>query len=146
MTTREHLIKAVQDGNTTKVKRLLEDGADVNARNDGGDTLLHVACLYGRLKIARLLLKHGAAIHATQTHGGKTPLALACLHYETDLVRLFLEAGADPTILDAWGFGPLDRVTVTKRHDPIREEIIDLFRQYHPELVMEAWCAGSPAR
>jgi len=149
MTTHKRLIKAVEDDNTIEVKRLLENGADVNARGGPSDTLLHLTCLYGRLEIARLLIEHGADINARQTYGGKTPIDLACLYVEPNIVRLLFEAGADPNILDERGFGPLDRAMVMKIGDPIREEIIDLFRQHAPELVMEAFCVmsyGDPAR
>ena len=144
LTTQEDLIKAVERGDTIEVKRLLEAGADVNAKNEFGSTPLHWACVYGRLEIARLLLEHGANVNASQQRGG-TPLDLACLYQETSIVRLFLEAGADPTILDKWGFGPLNRIMGLSDTDPHREEILELFRQYAPELVMEKFCTMSMA-
>ncbi len=41
------LLDAIRDGDKTKVQQLLQDGANVNARDDAGDTALD-ACRPGR--------------------------------------------------------------------------------------------------
>jgi len=46
------------------VKFLLQQGADVNARNDGGGTALHGASFLGRSKSAQLLIENGVDIKA----------------------------------------------------------------------------------
>ena len=55
---------------------LLENDADVNARDAKNRTPLHVASVYGDLDGARLLLQHGADIHA-QDAEGRTPFQAA---------------------------------------------------------------------
>lgn len=40
------------------------EGANVNLKNDGGRTALHYAASKGRLKIAELLISHGAKINS----------------------------------------------------------------------------------
>jgi len=54
-------------------KLLVDHGADVNARQQGGFTPLHEAALGGCAEIATLLLEHGANINA-KTDKGKTPI------------------------------------------------------------------------
>jgi ankyrin repeat protein len=48
-------------------------GADINLRNDEGQTALHLALQHGSLDIMRLLLKNGANVDAPDMDGS-TPL------------------------------------------------------------------------
>ncbi len=56
-------------GNVEFVRRLIEQGADVNATNRDGSTALHGAALLGRAEIVKELLDHGAN-SAAKTHRG----------------------------------------------------------------------------
>ena len=56
-------------------KLLLDRGAEVNARQEGGFVPLHAAAQSGNLEMARLLMKHKAEVNA-KSDNGKTPLAL----------------------------------------------------------------------
>jgi uncharacterized protein len=58
------------------VKLLLENGADPNARQQGGFTPLHSAAQNGDLESLELLLEHGADPQA-DSEGHKTPLQMA---------------------------------------------------------------------
>lgn len=49
-------------GNFKEVKRLVADGADVNAYNSSAGTPLCNAAKHGYVEIARFLLDHGAKI------------------------------------------------------------------------------------
>jgi ankyrin repeat protein len=63
---------------------LLENGAEVNAKQAGGVTPLHSAAHNGQTRLAKLLLEHGADLKA-ETEDGKTPLHMAEeeQHHET---------------------------------------------------------------
>ena len=65
-----------------------------NARSDG-QTLLMVACKYGRVGCVRLLLEHGANVNACGGLGNYTPLAYAAYHGHLEVVRALLEHGAN---------------------------------------------------
>ena len=51
---------AVIGGNLKTIKYLIDNGADVNAVNDFGETPLHWCCKEGNLEITRLLISCGA--------------------------------------------------------------------------------------
>lgn len=70
--------------------------------------------------------------------------ALKWALFDLDIARLLLEHGADPAAPEIHGVFLLDSPLVaTLRRppdDPHREKILDLFREYAPEAVMEAYC------
>ena len=71
----------MQDVDVAKV--LLQNGADVNAVNEGRWTALHMACEHAQYHIVKLLLQNGANVHVsfvdmrTCFMYTKTPLDLA---------------------------------------------------------------------
>jgi len=58
----DEIVCAAMRGNRRCIRRRLAEGADVNVRGHGpgGETALHMACLYGHAEAVRLLLQHGA--------------------------------------------------------------------------------------
>ena len=114
----------------------------MNAKDIQGWTPLHEAAEAGRTDIVQLLLDAGADVEASDKYG-RTPLHTACEFGNTTTVQLLLEQGADPNARNKWDRTPLD-LTLLKTDDPQREEIIELFRQYAPEMVMETYCTQSP--
>jgi len=62
-----HLVAAA--GNEADVKRIIELGADRDARNDSNQTPLHVAITKGNVAAAGLLVKLGVNMEA-RTHDG----------------------------------------------------------------------------
>ena len=60
-------------GHTNEAQVLITKGADVNAKNDRGETPLHWAVRYRKEETAELLITNGADVHAKNKEG-KTPL------------------------------------------------------------------------
>lgn len=88
------LIAAAQQNHLEMVKRLIQNGADVNAANSGGMTALHLAVRDGHAETAFFLMDKGADIHAV-SNAGYTPLYLACTNNRTRMTRYLIAQGAD---------------------------------------------------
>jgi len=125
--------------NPGMIKLLLDHGADPNARDEASYTPFHHACVRGHTSVVLMLLEAGADASASDNFGA-TPLHVACRNGHTDIVRFLLEKDVDPGMRDKDNCTPLDMVKKLNLGNPHREEIIDLFRQYAPDLVMEAYC------
>ena len=51
------------DCNRIVIKRILESGADINARTKWGDTPVHYAAMYSCYEVLRQLIDKGAEVH-----------------------------------------------------------------------------------
>ena len=87
---------AAQGGDLASVRRLLREGADVNAPQGDGMTALHWAAERGDEALCEVLLYAGARVDAGTRIGHYTPLHLAARAGSETLTRMLLDAGADP--------------------------------------------------
>ncbi len=87
------LMEAIYRGNLESVKSLLDKGADVNAKMDGGVTPLMVASVNGNLDVVNLLLDRGADINA-KTDKGNSALDFAGYKGSPEVVKLLKSRGA----------------------------------------------------
>jgi len=85
------LVKAIRDADAQAVRKLFEDGADVNARDAEGNTPLILASFYASPKCVALLLEKGADANAANKVG-VTALIRAATNHEKTL--LLINAGA----------------------------------------------------
>jgi len=78
---------------------LIDKGADVNARDQGGNSVLATAANANNLEVARLLIGKGAQVN-TVDGGGYTPLLNATGNGDRSaaLVKLLLEKGAQVNV------------------------------------------------
>jgi len=89
--------RAVRTGDRDSLRRLHVAGADVNARDQYGQTGLMIAAREGRPEIVRALLEAGAALDHT-AKDRLSAVMLAVLNGHAEIVQLLTEAGADLTI------------------------------------------------
>ena len=87
--------QAAYQGNNEAVKRYLEAGTDVSAKNKSGDresTPLHYAAVRGHKETAELLIAEGADMNANSDNGG-TPLDWAIGKNRTEVADLLRKHG-----------------------------------------------------
>ena len=89
------LADAAQRADWSVVRTLIEEGADVTARQGDGATALHWAAYWGEIESADLLIRAGADVNAANDLG-VTPLWAAAENGSAAMVRRLLDAGADP--------------------------------------------------
>lgn len=96
----ESLFSAACMGDSRKLERLLDQGADPNFRAESGSTALHSAYQWGQLESVKILLNRGADVNlGDQYH--RTLLALASERGDFDFVRFLISKGGDVNINDA---------------------------------------------
>lgn len=96
----KELLKAIQGDEIKKAKDLIAQGASVNARNEFGETPLHLA---QSKEMAEFLLSKGADIHAKDNEFGMTPLFNA----PKEIFKLLISKGADVNARSKKGLTPL---------------------------------------
>ena len=125
----EDLLAAVRKGDAERVKALLAQGADVNAKSPYGATGLFFAADRGNVEIIRILLDHGANVNVKDTFYGATALTWATQKERWDVIKLLLgkgaTAGADDVLMTAVEKGNAEIVkAVLERKDAIPAETL----------------------
>lgn len=100
------LLYAAKDHNIVRIKQLLAQGADVNARDHDGGTTLSAVSFKGSLEIVNTLLAAGAYLEGRDDEGN-TPLMFAAMGNNTEVVKLYLSLGANPNSRDKNDMTPL---------------------------------------
>ena len=96
------------------VEFLLQNAADVHAKDKGGLVPLHNACSYGHYEVTELLVKHGASVNVCDLWKF-TPLHEGSAKGKYEIVKLLLKHGADPTKKNRDGHTPMDLVSKNRR-------------------------------
>ena len=110
------LINAALGGDTAEIKQLLDQGADINARDEREMTALHLAVENRHVMTLEFLLKNGADVNA-RDRDGWTPLHLATFLNDTRAMSMLLDGGASMDIRDRDGRNPLDIAALYQRKE-----------------------------
>ena len=95
---------AARDNVEWIAQRCLDLQMNIDATDDYGQTPLHVAAMYGSLRVAELLLQRGANKEVGHDRGtynerdwaGLTPIAVAATRLRKDFITLMLKFGSNP--------------------------------------------------
>lgn len=97
---RDNLIKAIESEDLSLIDKILRDGANINAQNDFGESVLSDAVFVlagspNRYSIVEFLLEKGANPKILDSERGGC-LQNAMLEMDTKMLELLLDSGADP--------------------------------------------------
>ena len=82
------------EGNLDQVKILLHKDANIQSRDQDGDSPLHLAALYGHTEVIQYLISQSADIHS-RGHHGRTPLMMAAENCKgEEIIPLLIAAKA----------------------------------------------------
>lgn len=98
---------AVSNGNSTIIKMLLENKADIKSTNKRGIQPIHLAAKEGDVGLLQQLLKQKADLEA-KTNQKKRPIHYACEVGHADVVACLIDAGCDPLTPDLTNASPYD--------------------------------------
>ena len=106
------------------VQRLIDKGADVNARGGICGTSLRAASREGHEAVVRILLEKGANVNAKVGIFG-TALGDACICGHEKVVRLLLEKGADIDAIGDEGFGTVLQTASFYGHEAVMRLLLE---------------------
>ena len=102
---------------------------NINSKNKGGITPLHLAIYKNQEQIVPILLKNGSNVHLQETSHGMTPLIVACRFNNTNAItKLLLHYGSLLHVKDNKGWNPLHIACGRDKLD-----IVKLLLQYGTE-------------
>lgn len=98
----EQLIQAAERKETETIKRLIEEGVDINTKDSEGRTATMIATYHNDVDTAKALIKAGADVNI-QDNMKNNPFLYAGAEGYVEILKLTIEAGADPTITNRYG-------------------------------------------
>lgn len=110
---------AAQNDHARVVEKLLEGGADVNAKAINGSTALHIAAHRNYLDVVNALLKGDADVNCYDNALFR-PLHFAAQEGHTKIVELLLKNGADIEATNVDGLTPLHIAAYYKHLDVVK--------------------------
>jgi len=114
------LLNRARYGDLQGVKRLIQQGIDINTTNTSNQTALYTACEKGHTEVALYLLDSGASVNL-----GANPLITAVRNNHYDCVKLLLEHHANANCANSLRESPIS-ISISKH----QYSIILLLLQY----------------
>ncbi|MEC7680078.1 MAG: ankyrin repeat domain-containing protein, partial [Planctomycetota bacterium] len=98
---------AARTGDVQTLKQQIDNGQDINAKQNGNVHAIGLASLFGHVEAVELLIKNGANVNQ-QTKDGGTALHGASFLGRVKIVETLLRAGANVKISNSNGMTPIN--------------------------------------
>ena len=107
--TVDDLMEAVREGNTRRIKLVLQNGVDVNSKDSVGESALIVAAREGKTDVVKTLIDSHADLEIRDKSGRKAVIhAIQQGHLET--LEALLQGGASPNAARPEDLRPLESI------------------------------------
>ena len=116
----DKLLSAAGTGDSALIENLLDRGADIEARDDDGETALMKASAAGQAAVVETLLDRGAALEAREDVIGFTALMGASRYGQAAVVETLLNRGADISARSDEGETALDIAYIKEQQEVIK--------------------------
>ena len=104
---------------------LIENGSDINGKDGGGNTPLHLACCMRNVSIVKQLLKKGAKADEINNLG-YTSLHYATMFERLDLLNELINHGADVNVKTRDKSNALHIAASSRSNEEVAKKLIDL--------------------
>ncbi|KAA0162207.1 hypothetical protein FNF28_04810 [Cafeteria roenbergensis] len=120
------------------MRLLLEHGADLEAKDQSGQTALIMSAANGKADVTALLLEHGADLEA-KDQSGQTALIMSAANGKADVMALLLEHGADLEAKDQDGRGVASVCWGARCRELLGGA--ERLQRWHRRRSLVVWCA-----
>lgn len=120
----EQLIEAAKGKDADTIRRLIEEGVDVNTQDSGGRTSTMIATYNNDAETAKILIDAGADVNI-QDEIENNPFLYAGAEGYIEILKLTIKAGADPSITNRYGGTALIPASEHGYVDVIKELLIN---------------------
>ena len=122
----KRLLGAADTGDLQEIKNLVEEGADLDYRDQYGNSPLSNAGWKGHIEAVKLLHELGADLNQP-CYEDSSLIMHAAFNAQMEIVRFYLENGADPNQTNPENGETLLHTTISKTNQPKRTELVTLF-------------------
>lgn len=122
---KENFFRAVKTGDCNKIRLYVNNGIDINSKDEDGWTALMIASENDKKKIVKLLIELGADVKVQDDDEGKTALMHAIYVNSDENAKILLKNGSDINAKDNYGQTPFI-LAACSNSKTIGELLIDL--------------------
>lgn len=115
-------LSAVASADIDEVTKLLDEGVDIDYKNNDGLTALHQACIDENKEMVTLLIERGADIEAVDNEGW-TALHAAASAGDVEIAQILVDNGANLAAVNNEGEVPLDLAEEDEMDEFLSDEI-----------------------
>ncbi|MFJ7685705.1 ankyrin repeat domain-containing protein [Peribacillus butanolivorans] len=116
----EQLIQAAERKETETIKRLIEEGVDINTKDSEGRTATMIATYNNDVETTKVLIKAGADVNI-HDNMKNNPFLYAGAEGYVEILKLTIQAGADPAMINRYGGTALIPASEHGHIDAIKE-------------------------